>query len=145
MTENAARVPWARASWRAVAPIVLSVSLLGCAADVSVAPDRSVASSSGPATLDAQRGGLLYDAHCVACHTAQAHWRDNSIVGTWGDVLVQVARWQTNAGQQWDSQEIGDVAAYLNAVYYKKACAVTGCQGSDNAALTQTLIVAQDD
>lgn len=94
--------------------------------------------------LDEQRGKLLYDTHCVACHTTQVHWRDKSIVGSWTDLLVQVERWQKNAGQQWGPPEIGDVAAYLNTLYYKMPCSVPGCRGEATAAFDQGLKLARD-
>jgi mono/diheme cytochrome c family protein len=79
---------------------------------------------------DGQRGRLLYDTYCVACHTTQAHWRDKHIVQSWADLLYQVTRMQNNAGQQWSLREIIDVAAYLNEVFYKMPCPITGCLGS---------------
>jgi mono/diheme cytochrome c family protein len=79
---------------------------------------------------DVQRGRLLYDTHCIACHTTQAHWRDNHIVQSWADLLYQVTRMQNNAGQQWSMAEITDVAAYLNELFYKMPCPVAGCGGS---------------
>lgn len=90
-----------------------------------------------------QRGQLLYEAQCVTCHTTQAHWRDNSIVGSWSDLLAQVQRWQDNTGQHWSASEIGDVAAYLNATYYKMPCSAPGCQGKSTAALKQGLRLAK--
>jgi len=31
----------------------------------------------------AGRGALLYDTHCIGCHTTQAHWRDRRLVTDW--------------------------------------------------------------
>lgn len=73
----------------------------------------------------------------MTCHTTQAHWRDNSIVGSWSDVLAQVQRWQHNTGLHWNPLEVGDVAAYLNAIYYKMPCPTPGCQGTSTTALNQ--------
>jgi mono/diheme cytochrome c family protein len=81
-----------------------------------------------------QRGRLLYETHCVACHTTQAHWRDKHIVMSWADLLYQVARMQKNAGQDWSSAEIGDVAAYLNEQFYKMPCPTQGCEGPEASA-----------
>ena len=78
--------------------------------------ERRKVAAAGP---DVQRGRLLYETHCIACHTAQAHWRDKHIVRSWTDLLYQVSRWQKNAGQDWSSEEINDVAAYLNETFYK--------------------------
>jgi mono/diheme cytochrome c family protein len=86
------------------------------------------------ASTDVQRGRLLYETHCVACHTTQAHWRDKHIVMSWADLLYQVARMQKNAGQDWSSAEIGDVAAYLNEQFYKMPCPTQGCEGPEASA-----------
>lgn len=129
---------------RLPAAIVVASTMVGCTSGAT--PVVSAAPVAPPPTyvvLDAQRGKLLYEAHCVACHTTQAHWRENSIVGAWGNVLVQVDRWQKNAGQNWGAAEIGDVAAYLNAVYYKMPCSTPGCRGNANAGIDQGLRVTQ--
>lgn len=122
-----------------LAAILLVLSLAGCLG--GGAPEPSAPGDPRPAleVLDAQRGQLLYEAQCVSCHTTQAHWRDNSIVGSWSDVLAQVQRWQDNTGQQWSPAQVGDVAAYLNAVYYKMPCPRPGCQGKSTAAFTPGL------
>ena len=82
-----------------------------------------------PGTYDAQRGRLLYDTQCHSCHSAQAHWRDRRLVRSWSDLLREVARWEKTAGQHWSVQDIGDTAAYLNAVYYRLPCDRAGCAG----------------
>jgi mono/diheme cytochrome c family protein len=84
-----------------------------CTAFASEQPETAAADA------DVQRGRLLYETHCIACHTTQAHWRDKHIVSSWADLLYQVSRWQKNAGQDWSSEEINDVAAYLNETFYK--------------------------
>jgi mono/diheme cytochrome c family protein len=82
-----------------------------------------------PPAYDAQRGRLLYDTQCSACHTAQAHWRDKRLVLSWSDLIREVARWENSAGQSWSEQDIGDTAAYLNGAYYRMPCAARGCEG----------------
>ncbi len=103
---------------------VLSLALAGC----SAAPWGSPLSSTDAAP-DAQRGRLLYDTHCSACHTAQAHWRDRHVVQSWSQLIGEVARWEKSSGQNWSDAEIGDVAAYLNSLYYRLPCPSGGCQG----------------
>lgn len=76
---------------------------------------------------DPARGRLLYDTVCAACHTDQAHWRDQSVVQDWEGLLRQVTRWQAVAGQRWRAEEIEDVAAYLNRRFYRLACPLPGC------------------
>lgn len=88
--------------------------------------------STPPARGDADiaRGGELYRTYCGACHTAQVHWREKSLVKSWNDLRYQVARWQRNAGQNWSREEIDDVAAYLNTLFYGVPCPLPGCSGS---------------
>jgi mono/diheme cytochrome c family protein len=99
--------------WRSVAlPIALAVvTVLGACA--------RPAEETQMAPIDANRGRLLYENACVACHTTQAHWRDKSIVTDWHGLLGQVSRWQAIARQDWTEAEIRDVAAYLNQRFYR--------------------------
>jgi mono/diheme cytochrome c family protein len=83
----------------------------------------------GRALADMMRGGDLYRAYCNACHTAQVHWREKSLVHSWSDLRYQVSRWQRLAGQNWGMEEIDDVAAYLNQLFYQAPCPVPGCGG----------------
>jgi len=83
---------------------------------------------------DMARGGELYRTNCGACHTAQVHWRDQRLVKSWDDLRHQVARWQRTAGQNWSREEIDDVAAYLNTVFYSLPCPLAGCNGSKAGA-----------
>jgi hypothetical protein len=79
--------------------------------------------------VSAQRGGDLYRDNCNACHTAQVHWREKRLVRSWDDLLFQVSRWQAIGGLAWSREEVADVAAYLNSVFYDMPCPVTGCRG----------------
>ena len=104
-------------SWLPVCVLALAA---GCAA-----PERTAA----PA-VDITRGGDLYRAYCNACHTAQVHWREKRLVQSWDDLRYQVARWQKIGGQNWSGEEINDVAAYLNRVFYDLPCRGVGCGSS---------------
>lgn len=76
---------------------------------------------------DLQRGALLYENACGQCHTEQAHWRQKHRVRSWGDLLYQVNRWQTTAGQNWREADVQDVAAYLNERFYHLSCPGASC------------------
>lgn len=65
------------------------------------------------------RGQLLYDAHCIACHGAQLHWRDQRIARDWDGLRQQVRRWQAADALEWNDTDIDEVARYLNAQYYQ--------------------------
>lgn len=67
---------------------------------------------------DATRGELLYTAHCIACHSAQVHWRDRKLSTDWSTLQTEVRRWQEFSGLGWAENDIAEVARYLNALYY---------------------------
>ena len=67
---------------------------------------------------DPARGRLLYDTHCVACHSKQLHWRDRKLVTDWTTLGEQVRRWQENAGLRWGTNDVDDVVRYLNSTFY---------------------------
>jgi mono/diheme cytochrome c family protein len=72
-----------------------------------------------PAAVPSSRGELLYTTHCIACHSTRVHWRDRRLVTDYASLVAQVARWQANSGLGWSSEEVGDVARYLNASVYR--------------------------
>lgn len=101
---------------RAWLPVCALALAAGCAAPA----DKQAAT-------DMLRGGDLYRTYCIACHTAQVHWREKRLVKSWDDLHFQVSRWQRVAGQNWSREEIDDVAAYLNRLFYDVPCPRTGC------------------
>jgi len=68
---------------------------------------------------DASRGKLLYDNHCVACHSEKMHWRDGRLVQDWASLKSQVQRFQTAASLGWGDGDVEAVAGYLNATIYR--------------------------
>lgn len=64
------------------------------------------------------RGRLLYNTHCIACHTTQMHWRNDRLAYDWDSLKIQVRRWQTTAGLGWDDADISEVARHLNDTIY---------------------------
>ena len=121
-------------SWRTLLLAMASTPVAGLGFESSWIAERKSVERQALASADVQRGRLLYETHCVACHTTQAHWRDKHIVKSWADLLYQVARMQKNAGQDWSSAEIGDVAAYLNEQFYKMQCPKQGCESPEASA-----------
>jgi mono/diheme cytochrome c family protein len=65
------------------------------------------------------RGAMLYSTFCVACHTTQMHWREKKIARDIPTLRAQVIRWQGNAGQNWDANDLEEVVRHLNRTYYK--------------------------
>ena len=64
------------------------------------------------------RGELLYSTHCIACHTAQVHWRDKKQSTDWDTLEKQVRRWQAAGMLQWSEDDINEVTRHLNDSYY---------------------------
>ncbi|HJV53862.1 MAG TPA: cytochrome C [Noviherbaspirillum sp.] len=64
------------------------------------------------------RGELLYNTHCIACHTTHVHWRDQRLASDWPSLTHQVQRWQSNTHLGWNEQDVVAVATYLNTLYY---------------------------
>lgn len=90
--------------------ILVLLALAGCA--------QAPGPTDAP-TANAERGRLLYDTACSACHTTQPHWREKRAVHSWDDLVAQVQRWQAVAGQNWGPAEVNDVASFLNDQYYR--------------------------
>jgi len=67
---------------------------------------------------DESRGKLLYTTHCIACHNTQVHWRAKRAVTDWTTLKLQVRYWQRQGGLAWSETDMGEVARYLNALYY---------------------------
>jgi mono/diheme cytochrome c family protein len=65
------------------------------------------------------RGQELYENQCRTCHESWAHQRKGrSVVASMHDLHQRVAAWATHSGLDWSSEEIDDVADYLNQTYY---------------------------
>jgi len=67
------------------------------------------------------RGQLLYETHCIACHSSKVHWRAKKLALDWTSLKTQVRRWQAVQALGWSDADITDVASYLNILYYRYA------------------------
>jgi len=67
---------------------------------------------------DTIRGAMLYDNHCLECHTQQVHWQKKKMVTDWQSLIPQVDRWQRASGLDWNNADIEVVSSYLNGKYY---------------------------
>jgi mono/diheme cytochrome c family protein len=76
---------------------------------------------------DLERGKLLHGTFCLGCHGDSVARRENRLVNSYAELRRQVARWQANTGLNWEARDVDDVAAYLNALYYKLPCEGPGC------------------
>jgi hypothetical protein len=79
----------------------------------------AAAAASGQTASPPSRGQLLYDTHCLACHSAQMHWREGRVVRDWASLVAQVSAWQDRERLQWPADDILQVARHLNATIYR--------------------------
>jgi mono/diheme cytochrome c family protein len=71
------------------------------------------------AAQEFDRGEALYENHCKECHEGLAHTRDSSRISSMRDLQSWVASWSVHANLDWSSQEVEDVANYLNNRFYQ--------------------------
>ncbi|MHB1124980.1 MAG: cytochrome C [Ramlibacter sp.] len=90
-----------------------SLALAIPAADVPWPGSAPPAAAPAPA-----RGELLYDTHCIECHTAQVHWRQRRQARDWTTLKAEVLRWQAAARLGWTDADLDAVAGYLNDTIY---------------------------
>jgi len=68
---------------------------------------------------DANRGRLLYENHCVVCHTSKVHRRYPPLAIDQKELRRIVSDWARESKLNWTVSEIGDVAEYLDRTYYR--------------------------
>jgi hypothetical protein len=85
---------------------LLPVCVLGC----------SVVMAAEPPSLE--RGRLLYENHCVVCHTAKVHKRIPPLPIDMKELRLIVGYFAKNEKLSWTQQEIEDVAYYLDVTHY---------------------------
>jgi mono/diheme cytochrome c family protein len=77
---------------------------------------------------DRDRGMVLYEARCVACHTTSVHNRENRKAKSYAEVREWVTRWSNFLGSDWGPAEIEDVSRYVNDRFYSFPCPVEVCR-----------------
>ena len=70
---------------------------------------------------DAQRGKLVYETHCLACHYERIHKRDpsRSLVRSLVQLRVEVAQRAALTSQRFTVEDLDDIAEYLDRTHYK--------------------------
>lgn len=91
------------------------VSWLFAAASGPALAQQPAARGSEPVP---SQGRLLYDTHCIQCHTSQIHWRIKNSARDWPTLRAQVERWQRQGGNNWSEEDIDAVAQHLNDTIY---------------------------
>lgn len=92
---------------------------VGCITGAALALGLGSAAALAQAAPVPDRGQLLYATHCIACHTAQVHWRDRKLATDWPRLKQQVRLWQAAARLGWTDADIVDVARHLNETIYR--------------------------
>jgi cytochrome c5 len=64
------------------------------------------------------RGQLLYNTHCIECHSVQIHWRDTHKAQDWDGLVKWVTQWQATLDLDWTRADITAVARHLNENIY---------------------------
>ena len=88
----------------------------------------SIAFSASAA--DADRGKLLYEARCSACHESSVHDRKARKAASYAALRAQVLRWSAEVGGSWSAEEVDSVALYLNQRYYRLPCPPDLCKAN---------------
>lgn len=88
------------------------------------------------AAADAQRGKVLYETRCNACHGSGVHQRNARKAKSFDGLRTQVLRWSAQAGGSWSAEEIDDLTLYLNQRYYRFPCLQNACK-ADQASLAR--------
>ena len=81
-----------------------------------------IASASTPAygqQRDLVRGMYLYENHCTECHTSVVHVQKEPKATNLEEIEAFIRRWVEYKELPWSEDEILDVRAHLNALYYK--------------------------
>ena len=76
---------------------------------------------TGPAQAqapDVERGRLLYEKHCVVCHTQKVHLRVPALPVNKDHLRFIVTVWVMHESMRWSKHDIEDVVHYLDRTYY---------------------------
>lgn len=103
----------------AFAQVALALALVAAGLVAAACSTTGVQNSRQVQSQSPARGQLLYETHCIECHTTQMHWRSRKLARDWGTLRAQVTRWQAVAKLNWSEQEIDDVTHYLNDTIYQ--------------------------
>ena len=68
---------------------------------------------------DTTRGRLLYENHCVVCHTQKVHRRTPPMPIDVQDLRRIVSSWAKEQNLRWSQQDIEDVVYYLDRTHYR--------------------------
>lgn len=67
---------------------------------------------------EVDRGQLLYENHCLACHTADIHLRSDRKVNSLVELNKRVIIWQHHLKLGWELNDVRQVTNFLNQKFY---------------------------
>jgi mono/diheme cytochrome c family protein len=102
----------------AVYPVNMMRAILAAAAVLLVAGTVSA--------QDAERGRLLYETHCDACHVERLHERKRSAVDSIETLRLQVERWTKETRRAFSAAEREDLVEYLATTHYRSRLVPAG-------------------
>ena len=97
---------------------------------IAMAIAAATAMPSVQAAGDAERGKLLYETRCAACHNSSVHGRSVRKATSFAGLRAQVQRWSKEAGGVWSTGDIDDITLYLNQRFYHFNCPQGLCKGN---------------
>ena len=68
---------------------------------------------------NAERGRLLYDNHCITCHSGKVHRRITQVPITRSELRVIISAWAKSERLGWTEAEVADVVEFLDSSYYR--------------------------
>lgn len=84
--------------------------------------------AAGAEAADTDRGKALYESRCDTCHETSVHSRAVRSARTFDHIRAFVSRWDRELGGVWTTEEINEVARYLNERYYHYPCPQSVCR-----------------
>jgi mono/diheme cytochrome c family protein len=77
----------------------------------------------GPAAVAAEvpsveRGRLLYENHCIVCHTPNVHRRPQRLAMSEGELRELVTHWARQENLRWSAEDVEDVVQFLRVTRY---------------------------
>lgn len=101
----------------------LSISLANMRSDDSSSNSATklsdTKSEKNPSPVAADRGKLLYENHCTACHENSVHNRNNNKAKSIEEIRQWVLRWSNNLELGWENNDVNVVSDYINRRFYQ--------------------------
>jgi len=64
------------------------------------------------------RGQLLHENHCMACHNDSVNSRNNTKAHSVDDIRQWVVHWSKHLELEWEKHDVDEVTNFLNRRYY---------------------------